>query len=245
MNRSILLAVLVVLVFAMILIARLPAEWVLSGPRSDLHCVDTAGTIWNGSCSGMTVKGQPIGDLAWEVHAARLLSGKFAASVVLTRARGSASGTVELGMGGQLNGHDIHLDLPLDPTLMPQLPPDLTGSLHADLAALQMKSNAITSIQGQIEARDLLMGTGAAAQPFGSYSLTFSPSSAPPVGQLRDLGGPLEVEGTLRLTPAPGFELQGLVKARPGAPEALVRELQFLGSPDAQGRRPFGFEQSF
>jgi hypothetical protein len=193
----------------------------------------------------MTVKGQAIGDLSWEVFASRLLTGKFAAFVVFTRATGSARGTVEVGFGGHLSGRDIHLDLPLDPTLLPQLPRDLTGRVHADLASIQVSRHAITSVQGQIEAHDLQMGAGGAIQPFGSYSLTFNPPSTPPVGQLRDLGGPLEVEGTVRLTPEPGFNLQGLVKARPGASEALVRELQFLGSPDAQGRRPFALESSF
>jgi len=245
MNRSILLAVLVVLVFAVILVARLPAGWVLSGPRSDLHCADTAGTIWDGSCSGMTLKGQAIGDLSWEVHAGRLLAGKFAASAVLTRGTGSARGTVELGFGGQLNGHDIHIDLPLDPTLVPQLPANLRGSVHADLASIQMQHDAITAVQGQIEARDLQLGVGASAEPFGSYSLTFSPATGPLVGQLGDLGGPLQVEGTVRLTPEPGYDLQGVVKPRANAPEALVRELQFLGSPDAQGRRPFAAAGTF
>lgn len=247
MNRSIWLAVLVVLVFAVILIARLPAAWVLAGPKSDLKCADVAGSIWSGTCSGMTVQRQPIGDLSWEVHASRLLSGKFAASVNLTRApAGSARGTVEVGFGGHLSGRDIHVDLPLDPTLMPQLPRNLTGSVHADLASIELTGHAITSVQGQIEAHDLQMGTGAAAEPYGSYSLTFNPSSQPPpLGQLRDLGGPLELEGTVRLTSEPGFDLEGLVKARANAPEALVRELQFLGSPDAQGRRPIALAATF
>jgi hypothetical protein len=61
-----------------------------------------------------------------------------------------------------------------------------------------------------------------------------------PVGKLRDLDGPLAVEGTMRLTRQPGFDLQGEVTARPGAPPALINNIRFLGSPDALGRRPFG-----
>ncbi|HZO21598.1 MAG TPA: type II secretion system protein N [Steroidobacteraceae bacterium] len=245
MNRSIWLAVAVVLVFAVILIARLPAAWVLSKPGSDLSCADTAGTIWNGTCTGMVVQHQPIGDLNWEVHAWRLLSAKFAATVLLTRAAGVARGTVEVGFGGHLTGHDIHVDLPLDPRVMPQLPPNLSGSVQANLSSIQMKGNTVTAVEGEVQALNLQLGTGPGAEPLGSYSLTFSPSSGAPIGQLRDLGGPLQVEGTLRLTPEPGFDLQSLVKPRANAPEALTRDIQFLGSPDAQGRRPFALAASF
>jgi len=65
------------------------------------------------------------------------------------------------------------------------------------------------------------------------------------VGQLRDLGGPLAVEGSVRLLPGPGFELQGLVAPRPTASQKLADEIRYLGSPDAQGRRPFMLEMSF
>jgi hypothetical protein len=47
------------------------------------------------------------------------------------------------------------------------------------------------------------------------------------------------------LTPEPGFDLQGLVAARPSASADLVQNLRFLGSPDAQGRRQFSLESSF
>ena len=65
-------------------------------------------------------------------------------------------------------------------------------------------------------------------------------------GQLRDLGsGPLAVEGTVRLTPEPGFDLEGLVTARPTASPELAQDIQFLGSPDARGRRPFSLAATF
>jgi len=45
--------------------------------------------------------------------------------------------------------------------------------------------------------------------------VTFPGGPGEPTGKLRDLNGPLAVEGTLRLTRQPGFELEGLVAARP------------------------------
>ena len=56
---------------------------------------------------------------------------------------------------------------------------------------------------------------------------------AEPTGQIKDLDGPLSVQGTLRLTRQGGFEVQGTVAPKPGAPTKLTDNLRFLGSPDA------------
>jgi hypothetical protein len=66
------------------------------------------------------------------------------------------------------------------------------------------------------------------------------------VGQLRSLSGPLDVEGTLRLTRSPpGFLAEGLVATHPDASPQLVQSLAYLGTPDAQGRRHFSVENAF
>src|SRR5438309_644566 len=98
MKRTIWLIFFGVLVFAGIVIARLPASWVLPDPKSGVTCSDADGTIWNGTCTGLTVQQQPVGDLSWEVHASRLLAGKLNADIVITRPTGSAQGNVEVGL---------------------------------------------------------------------------------------------------------------------------------------------------
>jgi general secretion pathway protein N len=250
MKRTIWLTLFGVLVFAGFVIARLPISWVMPGPKSGVSCTDTEGTIWNGACSGLTVQQQPLGDLSWEVHASRLLSGKLNADVVLTRPTGSARGNVETGLDKRITASHVEADLPVDQDLAMQLPPNwrgLRGKLHANLRLLRVEGEKIKAIEGVIEAHDLTDGQGSSAQKWGSYSLTFPPSTgADPVGQLKDLGsGPLAVEGTLRLTPEPGYDLEGLVAARPTASPELARDLQFLGSPDPQGRRPFSLAGTF
>ena len=90
--------------------------------------------------------------------------------------------------------------------------------------------------------------TGEGPLPLGSYALTFdgaADASGNLSGRLEDTGGPLDVEGVLTLTPAPGYLLNGSVATRPSAPASLVRQIAFLGSPDAAGRRPFAQENTF
>ncbi len=253
MKKTILLIFLGVLVFAGIVIARMPVSWVFPGPSAGVSCTDIDGTVWTGSCTGLTVPAlqqQPLGDLSWEVHAARLLSLKLNADVVLTRPTGAVQGNVEAGLNKSITASRVKADLPLDEQLTASLPPNLhglRGKLHAELNQLRIEGNALKSIEGVVEAHDLTETEDGTTQRWGSYSLTFPPSTGgDPVGQIRDLGGgPLSVEGTLKLTPEPGFDVEGLVAARPTASPDLAEDLKFLGSPDAQGRRPFSLAGTF
>jgi general secretion pathway protein N len=250
MKRAIWLTLFGVLVFAGLVVARLPASWVLPGPESGMSCTDVDGSVWSGSCTGFEVQRQAVGDLSWEVHASRLLSGKLNADVVLTRPAGSIRGNVETGLDKKITARNVQADLPVDQDLVSQLPPNLRGlrgKLHVDLALLRVEGQTIKALEGVIEAHDLTDGQGSSAQNWGSYSLNFPPwTGGDPVGKLKDLGsGPLAVEGSLHLTPEPGYDLEGLVAARPTASPDLARDLQFLGSPDAQGRRPFSLAGTF
>jgi general secretion pathway protein N len=250
MKRTALLIVLAVLVFLAVVIARLPAGWALPDPKSGVSCADAQGTVWDGTCTGLVFQQQALGDLAWEVHPTRLLLGKLNADVTLIRPTGSVRGNVEVGFDRRVVGRNIRADLPIDRDMVAALPPNLQGlrgTLHAELALVRFDGQAFRAIQGTLEARDLTDGTGNGAQSWGSYSLIFPPpTSGDPLGQLHDLGGgPLAVEGTLRLTREPGFDIEGLVAARPTASAELAQDLQFLGSPDAQGRRPFSLAGTF
>lgn len=265
--RAFWITLIAVVAFAAIVLARLPASWVIPSPPAATSCSAVDGTIWDGVCTSLTVNGKPMGDVVWQLHASRLLAGKIAAHVVLTKAAGTtgagglsaASMTgpfaapaiavradVETGLDKIITARNVVADLPLDPSIVPNMPPNVRGTVHADLASARIEKGIVTQLQGKIEAHDLEDRSGNVTK-LGSYSLTFPPSSgAEPTGQLRDLGdGPLVVEGTLHLTREPGFELEGLVTPRPSAPPELQQTIQFLGSPDAQGRRPFSLAGTF
>src|SRR4029077_10492158 len=120
----------------------------------------------------------------------------------------------------------------------------LRGSLHTDLALVRLEHGRLAELKGRIEAHDLTQRTGRVT-PLGSYAISFPGGGTEPLGTLTDLGGPLAVEGTLRLTDQPGYVLEGQVAARGDAAPELIGSLQFLGSPDASGRRPFSIAGTF
>jgi len=246
MKRTVTVIVLAVVAFAAIVLARLPASWLLPSGGADFNCASVTGSLWSGYCSGLTVQGTPLGDLAWQLRPARLLLGKVAAHIDLEHPpTTSARGDVEIGLGGTVVARNLTASLPLDPKLLPGVPPTLSGTLHLDLTLARItKKGVVDRLEGHIEANDLVDRSGYVT-PLGNFAVTFPGGTSQPTGDLQDVGGPLAVQGKLVLTAQPGYELSGYVTPRPSATPPLVNTIQFLGSPDAQGRRQFSLSGTY
>jgi general secretion pathway protein N len=245
MKRTVTVIVLVIVAFAAIVLARLPASWLLPSGGA-FSCVSVEGSLWSGYCSGLAVRGTPLGDLTWQLRPSRLFLGRLAAHIDLEHPpAASARGDVEIGLGGTVVAHNLTASLPLDPTILPAVPPTLTGSLHVDLALVKVtKKGVVSALQGSIEAHDLV-DHGGYVTPLGNFAVTFPGGGSQPTGNVQDLGGPLSVQGTLVLTPQPGYDLSAYVTPRASASQPLVNTIQFLGSPDAQGRRQFAMQGTY
>lgn len=244
MRRGIWITVLAVVAFAAIVIARLPASWVVPAPPAVVACAEVDGSIWNGTCTGFTAEGTALGDLTWNVHALSLLTGKLSAYIVLTRRVGSVRGDVAVGLDKSITVRNMQASLPLDQDIKRLAPAlqSLSGSVNADIVSAHYAKDLITQVQGRLEVHDLESRDRDGVTPLGSYAVTFpGTGSGDPTGQLQDLGGPLAVQGTLRvMQDKPGVELHGYVTPRADAAPDLRHQLDYLGSPDAQGRREFG-----
>src|SRR5215472_9766190 len=114
MPRPLWIGLLAAAAFAVILVSRLPASWVV--PRSGLiACTSADGSAWSGTCNGLTFEHLPFGDLTWEAAPLRLLTGTLAAHMVLAHGPVTASADVAYGIGGSLNLGNLVADLKLDP----------------------------------------------------------------------------------------------------------------------------------
>ena len=246
MKRTLTVIVLVIIAFAAIVLARLPASWLLPSSGADFSCATVAGSLWSGYCSGFQVRGTALGDLAWQLRPTRLLLGKLAAHIDIEHPpTTSAQGDVEIGLGGTVVAHNLTASLPIDPKLLPGAPPTLSGTLHLDLTVARVsKSGIVNDLEGRIEASDLIDHSGYVT-PLGNFVVTFPGGTPQPTGDLQDAGGPLAVQGKLILTPQPGYDLSGYVTPRQNATPALINAIQFLGSPDAQGRRQFAMSGTY
>ena len=99
MKRGIWIALLAVVAFAAILLARMPAAWIIPAGGAHDSCASVDGSLWSGVCTGLAVQRTPVGDVSWELHPLRLLLGKLAAHITVTRGAGNLDAEVEFGLG--------------------------------------------------------------------------------------------------------------------------------------------------
>ena len=244
MRRSLILAL---LGFVLVLILRFPARWISPLLPHTLHCQQLDGSAWRGSCTGLTANSAPLGDLEWDLHLLDLLRARLALRLDLTNAGSYIRGDVGLGFGGALHGRDLSFDVPLTSALVSSLPAGAHARLLGKLSRLEWTGKFLSELQGELEVRDLVGSQGLA---FGSYQAIFAPDAASGSadtlsGVVHDTGGALALDATLQLNHDPGYVLQGRVAARPSASPDFVDMLKYLGSPDAQGRRPFSLAGTF
>jgi general secretion pathway protein N len=200
------------------------------------------GTAWKGRAQVLQVEKTSLGSLTWDLHGLPLLRGRLVADVKLARPDGFAQSQVTATLGRQLELRDLSASLPLSAfPLAAGVAGGWSGGLKLKFNEIVMRNGWPLSVDGRLELMDL---TGPTRNPsnMGSYKISFAPGlkeTESLVGALTDLGGPLDVAATVQLKPDRSFLVDGLVATRGEAPEQLARSLQILGSPDAQGRRPF------
>ncbi|MFO7276420.1 MAG: type II secretion system protein N [Pseudomonadota bacterium] len=251
MRRWLRVGAVVAVAFLIVLIVRFPASWAAALLPGSLACHGAAGTVWRGACTSFALNdaSRPnptsLGALSWRLKPLRLFTGTLAAGVTLQPPAGRVSADVEVSAGGSITARNLTASLRLDPQLLPLVPAALQGVVQADLQRLEVDDGAITDVAGRIELRDVQQS----GNRLGSYLIVFPEVAAPgdPTGELRDTGGPFAFQGTVKFVrePEPGYVIEGLIAARADAPPELAQRLQFLGTPDAQGRRPFSFSGSF
>jgi len=234
------------LLFALTVVARLPARWALLAAPGGVSCEDPAGSVWQGHCALLRVGGMTIGPVSWKLHPLPLLLARAEADLTSHDANLPGSARLTLRSGGRLEAHALRARVPLDSGLLPLFPNGWSGQLKLDLSTLTLEAGHISTLQGIVHA-DALQQLSP-AMPFGSYQLRFTGSTAENgliLGELRDSGGPLAVTGTLRLRASGEYELNGTAVARSDATPELVRAVEFLGEADAQGRRPFALTGTY
>lgn len=233
------------IVFLAVLIARLPAAWLLPAVRSQLRCASAAGTVWEGNCSGASIRSFSLEQLTWRVRAPALLRGRLVAQLSAVQRGASASGEVSLPWHGPIEARNVFARVPINPEILPAVPAYIAGTIEAHIERVVIARNgALEYLRGRVAVLHLVDSSGQVT-PLGSFAATFPGGGGEPIGRLHDLGGPLALRGTLRLTAAPGYVLHAVVAPRASASPSLLQALQFLGAEDAAGRRPFGLEGSY
>jgi hypothetical protein len=231
-------------IFLVTLLIRLPARLLVSFLPSDIVCEDIGGTLWQGSCGQLRSNGLSIAGLSWKLHPLALLRATISADVSSADSGNGGTGSIEVTRSGDISITDLHASLPL-PAASGVLPPGASATLLLALPLVRLHDSHPMSIAGTIDLKQLHISNP--PSDLGSYELQF-PAGEPQAamnGQLRDLEGPLEVNGQLTLQQSGSYEVNGTVASRASASEDLNKTLQlFLGPANAQGRRTFSLAGS-
>ncbi|MEO8443421.1 MAG: type II secretion system protein N [Gammaproteobacteria bacterium] len=226
--------------FLLAVIVMLPARVVLSGIGLPPGLVShVAGTIWRGSAGRVSLGSLAFGPVSWSALPARLLTGQLAADFDATVPDGFAKGRVALALGNRVTLRDLTAAAPLS-----WLAPGVAaggGQLTTRFEQLTIRAGRVTSAVGKLELAGVVLPiptTGPQLGP-GTYAVTFAADNLaadqPLTGELKDAGGPLEIAGTVTITPPRSYEVSGTAKPRPGAPPELRDALQMLGPATPDG----------
>ncbi len=229
--------------FVIFALVTFPASVVLSRLGSaGIIASGVSGSIWNGRAQVLQVRGANIGSVEWRLHFLPLLTAQAQADVKVTRADGFANTRLSVGPSGNLQLQALSASLPLSALPANVIPGGWSGTLNAKFNEVAVDNGWPTRVDGSIDVVDV---TGPARKPanMGSYRVLFDPATATAdtlQGALSDTGGgPLQIAGTVQLKSDRSYVVDAFVATRPDAPRNLAKSLEYLGPPDAEGRRQF------
>ena len=235
------------LVFLGVLVLYLPASWFSAVLPSSVKCPELGGSIWNGECLGLELQGSRVGDATWNFAAGKAFTGHARGDVTVRGTALNARADLDVGLDGSGELRDVTATFPLDPAFIAKFPRDQRGNVAAEFSRIVLSGGpALASLQGKLELRNFRQ-VGARPLELGSYELTFDGAPATNgqvVGQLRDLGGPFMVKGTVKLSAPSSYLVEGFITGRTASAEQLVREITLGAAPDASGASAFSFEGS-
>jgi hypothetical protein len=248
--------------FFAFLVSSFPAATALRWFAPDnVRATTIRGTIWSGSAQFASIDTFGMRDLRWEIDALPLLLLRLGGEAQARMSNGFADTQFSISRNS-VELRNLQLSTSVA-TLGDVLPVSgASGAVSAQFSELdldrveaQIDDQAVEifwpiSANGTIRISDLLVepyaGLGNQLIPLGSYELAFAETAQSATeAQIRDLGGPLEFNGTLRLTPSREYALDGRIRTRPEAPQSLAQGLNFMaGEPGPDGLRTLNLSGS-
>jgi hypothetical protein len=240
-------------------ISAFPAETALRWfAPPNLRTSNVSGTIWSGSAQLASIEAFAFRDLTWDIDALPLLLARLGGTAQARLSNGFVDTRFAVSRE-QIRLRDLQLSTSIAAISTAVPVSGANGALSAQFRELlleridfpgggpQTNQDAFMYwpiiAAGSVRVSDLIVepyaGLGNQLIPLGNFELEFSETSQSAIAaQIRDLGGPLDFNGTLRLTPQLEYSLEGQVATRPDASESLTQGLSFMTSePGPDGKR--------
>jgi hypothetical protein len=232
-----------------VVIAILPASLIGRFLPAFIHAEDYSGSIWHGSAGKISIAARDAGALEWWLHPLPLLGMSVAADLHWVKGGFVADATVKIDRHG-FTARAIKGGGPVEDLRDFGVAPGWSGIVELNFSELKGDFARPLAAVGEVRVSNLAAAQIAGGADLGGYVLSLPEGAVDADGnvsaKLNDTGGPLDLQALAHYSAKDNTGLlSGTMKERPGAPAALLGEINNLAQlrgRDPQGRVPVDLE---
>jgi len=229
-----------VAVFSLTLISQVPAALLYSvfKPQESPLLVHGLQGAWSaGSVSGLSLNGRLVAqDLRWQFKPLQLLLGRAALQLSGGGQIATLDGRLAAGLGGQrldrfrFAGGIKSIAAAAGYAFVP-----VDGRAGGEIAKLILKKGQLNFVEGSLDLKSLAWTLARDPLLLGDFHAEITTAPEAITATITSPAGPLEANGTARLSPDQSYEVDILLKPRPGSSDMLLNYVRTLGAPDPEG----------
>lgn len=227
-------------VFGLTLISQMPAALLhlaFQSKTSTLKVHGLQGAWTEGTLSGISLNGRLVAqDLRWELSCWQLLLGRVGLQISGGGQIATVEGGVARGLGGtrlsdlRFAGGIKNLAASAGYAFVP-----VDGRAGGDIQKLVLKNGLLDYAEASIDLKNLAWTLARDPLLLGDFHAEISTTPEAVTAVISSPAGPLEANGSAKLLPDQSYDVDILVKPKPGASEMLLNYVKTLGAPDPQG----------
>ena len=244
MKRIVAYVVLGLLAYVGFLLSTFPAERafaMLSQQLPNLRAAGLSGTAWSGQASVLQIQGQNLEKLQWQLKPWSVLFGQLELDVQLDGADVAGHASIGLQADGAVQLTDVDLRLSAaEMSTQFQAPVDLGGQFIVQLQSAKLMGQKILSAEGQVRWQRAAL-VSPFDQPLGEFVAQLSTEADDIKAQVKDEGGPLQLDGVASLKSDGSYNFNGSVSVRDSQQQLLVQGVKAMGRPGSDGRVPLRY----
>jgi len=220
------------------LAATFPAAYAHRIVRDGLSGVTLSGvegTIWSGNVRHLQAGVFQLQDLHWKVKFWPLLLGRLELALDSRDKEVEFKTRVGRSLGGSFYLSELYGSTSMASLqqMTPYRMPVLQGKVLFEGMKAVLAQGKLVEAEGTIRWQGATIKMGSPLE-LGNFSIELETGDQQVTGRLRDTGGPLQAEGSLKITQEGAYQFEGTFIPRNGSSE-LARKLRMLGAPDANG----------
>jgi len=244
MMRIVAYVVLGLLAFAGFLLVTFPAERafaLLSEQAPNVRAAGLSGTAWSGQAKVLQIDGRNLDKLQWQLKPWSVLFGQLELDIQLDGVDLAGRASIGLQPDGTIQLTDVDLTLAAaEMSALFKVPVDLGGQFLVQLQSAELLEKKIQSVEGVIRWQRAAL-ISPFDQALGEFVAQLSTEAEGIKAQVKDEGGPLQLDGVAKLKAGGSYNFNGSVSVRDAQQKLLVQAVKAMGRPGKDGRVPLRY----